>query len=140
MFLGQTPPPGSLLKTQLEKRKRNKTPVEKRPGKHPEHLANIRWLTCCVANEKCEGAIEAHHLKAMVKRGMGMKSDDKWTVPLCHYHHIRGVEKAGSKNEVSWFQERGVDVLTLASALWANRHSLDAMAEVLKAHTPRSNT
>ena len=133
-FLGQTPRPGSLLKEKLEKRKRNKTPAEKRPGKHPEYLEKIRQLPCCVASEKCEGPVEAHHLKAMVKRGMGMKSDDRWAVPLCHYHHHQGVERAGSKNEISWFQKRGVDALTLANALWKSRHDLEAMKAVLQAH------
>lgn len=133
-YLGQTPRPGSLLKTKRESRKRNKTPAEKRPGKHPEHLENIRRLPCAVCSKAPPS--ECHHVKAAGGGGMGMKVSDRWTIPLCNEHHIHGIEKAGSRNEVSWFQKRGVDALTLASALWANRHSLDAMTEVLKAHKP----
>lgn len=133
-YLGQTPPPGSMLKEKREKRKRQKTPAEKRPGKHPEYLKLIRQLPCCVRNRMCDGPIEAHHLKAGVERGMGMKSEDRWTVPLCNYHHHQGVEKAGTKNEASWFQKRRIDPLTLASSLWANRHDISAMHAVLTAH------
>lgn len=132
-FLGQTPPPGSLLKEKREKRKAQPSPSEKLDGKRPEYLKLVRQLSCCVCGVSAPS--ECHHVKAAGGSGMGMKVDDKWTVPMCHDCHINGVERKGSRNEIGWFQRRGIDPLTLASALWANRHSLDAMAEVLKAHT-----
>ena len=131
-YLGQTPRPGSLLKEKREKRKRQKTPAEKRPGKHPEHLANVRELPCAVCGKAPPS--ECHHVKTAEGGGMGMRVSDRWVIPLCAEHHCNGVEKAGSKNEVSWFQKRGVDALTLASALWANRHDYEQMAKVLHVH------
>ena len=121
----------SNLKTPLEKRKREKTPAEKRPGKDPKHLANVRKLPCCVCGEPAPS--DCHHVKAAGGRGMGMKSKDSSVVPLCRHHHDL-VERAGSRNEITWFESYGIAPLTLAKALWDSRHDLDAMVKVLDAH------
>ncbi len=122
------------FKPDPEKRKRRKSPKEKRPGNDPAYLALIRKLPCCVQDEECCGNIEAHHLKATGERGAGMRSSDKWAVPLCHEHHINGVERIGSRKEISWFRERGIWPISLAKDLWANRHDLRAMECVLGEH------
>jgi hypothetical protein len=44
------------------------------------------------------------------------------------------IERAGSKNELKWFADRGIQALDLAGALWSNKHSLEAMMSVLQAH------
>ena len=130
MYLGK--PVIGNFKEPREKRKRPKTPAEKRDGKDEVYLAKVRSLPCCVCGTP--GPSEVHHLKQGVKRGMAMKSEDRWTIPLCNDHHINGIERAGSKNEVQWFVVRGVDCLTLAANLWARRHSLEEMGKVLEAH------
>lgn len=120
------------FKTPLEKRKREKSPAEKRPGNDPDYLALVRQLPCCVCGAPPPS--EPHHLKATRERGMGKKSDDKWALPMCHDCHINGVERHGSRREVSWFQHNGIDPLTLASSLYGVKHSLEAMHGVLLAH------
>ena len=65
---------------------------------------------------------------------MGLKSTDKWVVPLCHEHHIHGVELAGTRNELRWFKERGVDALTLAQALWKQTGDLPKMTAIVIAN------
>ena len=123
----------SNLKPDREKRPRRKTPAEKRPGKDPQHLANVRKLPCVVCGEP--GPSECHHLKQGTnERGMGLRSSDKWAIPLCHEHHINGVERAGSRNELTWFESFGIAPLTLAQALWSSRHDLDAMQRILETH------
>jgi len=123
-YLGQTPRPGSLLKEKREKRKRNKTPAEKRPG-HPKHLEKIRQLPCCLCGSPPRN--DPHHLKRdIAKRGMAMRAPDDMTVPLCRSCHD-DVERAGTRNEPRWF-------LSLAAGLWASRHSLAAMQKVLETH------
>ena len=120
------------FKIPREKRKRKKSPVEKRPGKYPEYLKKIRALPCCVCGRP--GPSEVHHLKGTGLRGTGMKSTDNYTVPLCHTHHIHGVELVGSRKEMQWFFARNIRPLTLAENLYASRHSLSAMEAVLAAH------
>ena len=48
---------------------------------------------------------------------MGKRSSDRWALPLCGRCH-REIEGAGSKNEIDWFRERGIDCLRLAAELW----------------------
>jgi len=86
-----------------------------------EHLAHIRTLPCCVCGRRSPS--EAHHLKQTGERerGMGRRSSDRWAVPLCPDCHRLGpdaVEDAGSKNEVIWFAQHGVNGKALAETLW----------------------
>jgi len=135
-YLGQKPRPGSMLKEQLEKRKPQKTPAEKRPGKHPEYLEKVRQLPCCVCG--FPGPNDAHHLKCTGERGGALKSKDNWVLPLCRFPNgevcHNKIEGFASKKELAWFQRKGIDPLTMASALWANRHDRLAMERVLIAH------
>lgn len=61
---------------------------ESRPGKPPkadsDYLAWIRTLPCVFASEACEGPTEAHHRTG---GGMGLKTSDRETIPLCARHH-----------------------------------------------------
>ena len=120
------------FKTPREHRKRRKTPAEKRPG-DPDYVKKVKKLPCCVCG--APGPSQIHHLKQGTgERGMAKRSSDKWGVPLCFEHHINGVERVASQREMVWFQSYGVEPLTLAAALFANKHSLDAMRAVLGAN------
>lgn len=104
---------------------------EDRDGMSPTHLDLIRKLPCCIT--KGHGG-EAHHLKSGTgERGMSVRSSDKWAVPLEHNTHME-VEAAGTKNERTWFLERGIDPHELARALWSNTGNLEAMRKVLETH------
>lgn len=130
MHLG--PPRIGNFKPPLEKRKRPKSPAEKREGRDEVYKHKVRSLPCCVCGKAPPS--EVHHLKCAGGRGMGKRSDDKWGVPMCHEHHVNGVERVGSKNEVAWFRKRGIDCLSLAAAMYARRHSVEEMGKVLEAH------
>lgn len=117
------------------KAKRAKTTFrEERPGMSPEHLALVRKLPCCVCLRTPCG--EAHHLKDTPdkERGMSLRSSDKWAVPLCNEHHIHGVELAGTRNELKWLRDRGVEALSLAQALWKATGDLPKMTKIVIAN------
>lgn len=117
-------------------KRKKKTAAEKREGMSDKHLEMIRKLPCCVGMDHPGG--EAHHLKLGTKeRGIGLRSTDKNAVPMCHEHHINGVERAGSKNEFRWFRDRGVSPLDLAAALWLVTGNLESMQKVMQAHKER---
>lgn len=115
--------------------KRPKTAREKREGMSADYLAKIRRLPSCVSGL---GPCEAHHLRVKAERGVGQKATDRWTVPLTPGEHTRdsdAVHRVGSRQEAAWFKARGIaNVYELAAALWANRHSEEAMLRVLLAH------
>lgn len=106
-----------------------------REGNSKAHAALIRKLPCCVCPTTPGGQI--HHLKATGLRGAGMRSPDKCGVPMCAQCHLEGVERAGSKNEIAWFQKRGIEALDLAAALWAATGDLPRMTAIVIEHKRR---
>lgn len=106
-----------------------------REGMSDKHLALIRQLpcTCCPSTRQ----IEAHHLKSLAagkERGTGLKATDRWAVPLCKWQHHADIERLGSRREVEWFAQFGIDPHALATALWNATGNLDKMRKVLAAH------
>lgn len=123
---------GNFKKPKTPKRKANSKRVKQRAGMSPAHLECIRKLPCCVSRRMPGG--EAHHLKAGTReRGMGLRSTDKWALPMSPDKHGE-VERVGTRNELAWFRERGIDAHALAAALWANTGNVPRMIAVLKAH------
>jgi hypothetical protein len=104
---------------------------DERPGMSAGYLAAIRKLPSCISGKS---PCEAHHLKCAGGRGVGLRAEDKWALPLTHDEHINGVERIGSRNEFKWFQDRGINPLDLATALWAAWPDQEKMLSVLIAH------
>ena len=124
---------GNFKPARRERMKPKKSAAEKRPGMSEKHLALIRQMPCCVSLKMPAG--EAHHIKSGTgERGMGLRSTDRWALPLSHDKHME-LERLGSRNEVKWFQQHGIeDPHELAAALWANTGDLSRMVAVLMAH------
>lgn len=103
-----------------------------RAGMNPEHLKMVRQLACLgcghPAGAEFGDHVTAHHLLRTGERGMGMKSPDKWAVPL-HFHCHMNLHDSG--DEEKWFSDRGIDALVVAKALWAERGDLEAMRRVV---------
>ena len=57
----------------------------------------------------------AHHVRYAQPRGLGLKVSDEFTVPLCatHHHNLHDTTQ-----EREWWQERKIDPLIIARALW----------------------
>lgn len=106
-----------------------------REGNSSAHLELIRKLPCCCCLKTPGG--QAHHLKATGLRGMGMRSPDRFALPMCEECHLHGVERAGSKNELSWFEKHGIQALELCAALFGATGDLPRMLKVLVEHTRR---
>lgn len=132
-YLGKTPPPGSMLKKGGPRAKQqNSSWREDREGMSEDHLALIRKLPCCVCRRTPAGTV--HHLKTTGERGLSVRSTDRFGVPMCITDHD-AVERAGARNELKWFAERGIaDVVWLASALWKASGNLPAMTRIVITH------
>lgn len=112
--------------------KHKNRPWTKRPGNSPEYLKLIRQLPCATCPAYAPN--DPHHLKqGTAERGAGQRSTDQWAIPMCRKCHGE-VERIGSRNEISWFNERGIHPLELARSLWANKHDFKSMLRVLKTH------
>lgn len=111
----------------------------RRASEAPGYLDKIRSLPCAVC--KAPPRSEAHHLRCTGLRGTGMKSPDRFALPLCDLHHgysADGVHKVGTTREAAWFRHHGIFCLDLAAALHSNSQSIEAMYRVLEAHWSKS--
>jgi hypothetical protein len=95
-------------------------------------LALIRKLPCCITGKVPGG--EAHHVKTGTgERGMGLRSTDKWAVPMAHDPHME-LERMGSRKELAWFDFHDIDPVVLAQDLWAATGDLPKMTRIVIAH------
>ncbi len=130
---------GNFRPSRSDRNKRTEKARDRREGEDKSYRAKLRELPCVICGAPAPNTV--HHLKATGQRGMGMRSPDKFGLPLCMVgftvggHDCHGqVERAGSKNELKWFQKRGIDAVELCYALWGVKHSVEAMERVLLAH------
>lgn len=111
-------------------KRRSPNAASKRPGMDEQHLANIRKLPSCLSGKR---PCEAHHLRCAGGRGVSLKAEDKWAIPLTQEEHW-AVHRTGSRAEFQWFKRHRLNCLELAVALWSCRGDLDAMRRVVEAH------
>lgn len=109
---------------------------EQREGNSNAYLDLIRQLWCTLGPERDN--VQAHHLRRGPAAGTcggrqgGLKSTDRWAVPLVWFRHEEIDNQLGSHYEAAYFLKRGgILVYDLAAGLWRNRGSYQAMASVL---------
>lgn len=82
-------------------------------GRYPAHLAWIRTLPCAVPD--CEGKSQAAHVRLNTGGGMGLKPDDRWTIPCCMTHHA----EQHHLGHLAFDAKYGIDSRALAERLAA---------------------
>jgi hypothetical protein len=84
-----------------------------------EHLRFVASQPCLICGRSPSNA---HHVRYAQSKGLSLKVSDEFTVPLCaiHHHHIHTTGK-----EREWWQERNIDPLKIADALWKKSHERD---------------
>ena len=77
-----------------------------------EHLRFVASHACVICGRQPS---HAHHLRHAQSRGVSLKVSDEFTVPLCAIHH-NDVHRVGK--EEAWWQQRNIEPLSIAGALW----------------------
>ena len=77
-----------------------------------EHLRFVASHPCAICGRSPS---HAHHVRHAQSRGLGLKVSDEFTVPLCATHHHQ-IHTTGKERE--WWQQRNIDPLIIARALW----------------------
>jgi Rad52/22 family double-strand break repair protein len=77
-----------------------------------EHLRFVASQPCLICGRTPS---HAHHVRYAQSRGLSLKVSDEFTVPLCAIHHNQ-IHTTGKEGE--WWQERNIDPLKVANALW----------------------
>jgi hypothetical protein len=94
-----------------------------------DHLRHVAKQPCLICGRKPS---DPHHLRHLQPRALGRKSSDEFVVPLCRIHH-RLVHRVG--NEPAWWQDAGIDPITVARKLWrATRSDAGRPAPTTKVH------
>ena len=130
------PSSGPFFKPSVSDRlkEKNRDDREDREGNDNEHLAALRKCPC-----SCCGVFDTrndpHHLLSGTgERGMGMRSTDRWTVPLCRAHHDE-LHRLGTRKEAAFFRSFGIfSHIDLAAALWSASPDVERMRKILLAH------
>ena len=86
--------------------------------REPDHLAFVRSQGCAVRTRqgagRCQGPIQAHHVRTAANSGMALKPPDSCAVGLCHGHH-RALHDLGRR---TFERSYGVDLADIAAQLW----------------------
>jgi ERF superfamily len=127
--LGQLGESESGTPKNLETNSRDNSPPQADPGertvtviKKPvrerdrDHLRLVASQPCVVCGRTPS---DAHHIKFAEQPTMGRKVSDRFAVPICRLHH-RELHRRG--NERAWWENQGIDPLSIAAALWRNTH------------------
>ena len=80
-----------------------------------EHLRAVGKEPCLICGRRPS---QAHHLKYLQPRGLGLKPSDEYAVPLCRLHH-RALHDAG--DEEAWWRQHKIDPAPEAERLWSAR-------------------
>ena len=83
--------------------------------RNKEHLRAVAKQPCLVCGRRPS---QAHHLRYLQPRGLGLKPSDEFAVPLCRLHH-RALHAAG--DEEAWWRQQKVDPVPEAERLWSAR-------------------
>jgi hypothetical protein len=86
-----------------------------------DHIRYVMKQPCLICGRRPS---DPHHLRFAQCRALSRKVSDEFTVPLCRSHH-RELHRCG--DEGSWWQNAGIDPLTVAGALWLETHPLRTM-------------
>src|SRR5262245_35694107 len=97
------------------------------------YLAAVRRLPSCISGRS---PCIAHHLRCAGGRGVGMKSEDRWALPLTLDEHTACVDYTHGvrSREFEWFGEHGVNCLDLATGLWGAFPNEQRMLWILQGH------
>ena len=81
------------------------------------HLLKVGNLPCLICGRQPS---HAHHLRFAQPHGLSQKVSDEFVMPLCFLHH-RELHAAGSERD--WWHRYGLEPLSVAARLWAERDS-----------------
>jgi hypothetical protein len=93
-----------------------------------EHLRFVARQPCVICGRMPS---QAHHVRYAQPKGLGLKVSDEFVVPLCAIHHT---ENHATGNERRWWEERKIDPLSIASALWRQGRMPSIPRENAEAH------
>jgi DNA recombination protein Rad52 len=99
---------------ELQQRTDPAVPIGLRPRRVRDkaHLRRVAQQPCVVCGRM---PAQAHHLKFLEPRGLGLRPSDSFAIPLCRLHH-RALHDHG--DEAAWWRQQKIDPVPEADRLW----------------------
>lgn len=107
--------------------------IEKNQKKFPEYRQRIRDCGCIICGREAQCA----HLRfsdaayGKVNPGVGSKPHDKFSLPLCQWHHLDAPDAQHKQNEQDFWASYGIEPLEVAERLWASRDDPEEMKKIV---------
>ncbi len=123
---------GSLLKSERPAKHKPHRPAR---DKDDKHLAAVRQCMCLSCGKDPAGVAAHVRMSAPGKpiTGIGIKPDDKYTLPLCPTCHTDSPEAQHEVGEVHFYRKLGIDALVVCARLYAVSPDVEAMRAVIQA-------
>ena len=109
---------------------------DKNQKKFPDYRQKIRDCGCIIPG--CGAPAQCAHLRfscvayGKVNPGVGSKPHDKFSLPLCQWHHLDAPDAQHKQNEEEFWASWGIDPLAVAARLWEARDSLEEMQKIVR--------
>lgn len=109
---------------------------DKNQKKFSEYRQRIRDCGCIIAG--CNADAQCAHLRfssaeyGKFNPGVGSKPHDKFSLPLCQWHHLDAPDAQHKQNEQEFWSSYSIDPLAVAASLWEARDSLDDMQKIVQ--------
>ena len=94
--------------------------MQRRPRR--ENKKHLKWIAerpCVICGDSPCDAAHIKYADARVGKplssNIGMKADDRFTLPLCRYHH----EEQHGRGERKWWQSKHIDAVLVALVLYS---------------------
>lgn len=124
-------PYGSLLKSERPAKHKPHRPAR---DKDDKHLAAVRQCMCLSCGS--ERDIEAAHVRMSTpgrpNPGIGIKPDDKHSLPLCAGCHRTRPDAQHEVGEIKFWGALGIDPLVICERLYAVSPDVAKMREVIR--------
>lgn len=108
------------------------------------HLKFVRQQPCAI--KFCNRPSEAAHIRfgclaiGKLPTGMGEKPDDKWTCPLCAYHHRTGIASQHAiGNEEEFWRLAGLNPFEIAARLFIESGGAERALQPKPAPRPKAS-
>lgn len=99
-----------------------------------KHMACIACLPCVICGSR---PVHVAHVRmpdldrCKPYTGKGEKPSDRWTLPLCPYHHLDGPDAQHKSNEAEWWTRQRIDPIAMCERLYAATGDLEAMERIV---------
>lgn len=119
-------------KTQIRRTRMKRARPPVRNKSHRDFIRQLPCVVCLCGPAECAHVRFSSAAHGKVNPGMANKHDE-WCVPLCaQCHRVGPAAQHGTGAEEAWWIRQGIDVLSIARALFACSTDIEAGERIIR--------